>query len=415
MFRSHVLFMAVCLVIGSGLPSVGQGDGTREVAGALTYPQKIALPPDARATVQATGRFGVVLGDVEITSDGRQAPLDFEFTIPAGLSGSVRALIEVHDAPRWVISDVPFEAGETTVALGELFLDPVTPLAFAKDFICGDMRVSVGMLDDEVTLRAEGRDIPLEQVRAASGARYEGVNEPGTGFWSKGDVALVRLNGTELPECREVLPPAESPYRARGNEPGWHISFTAQTAEIVTDYGATTREVPRPDVQAVPGAYEFDMPDANARLRIEDRLCRDNMTGMPYPDTAYLTLDERLFRGCGGDPADLLTGSAWRITALGDAALIEPERLSLNFLDAGRVAGSGGCNRIVGGFSLTGEGLQFGPMASTMMACPDPLMDQERRMIDALEQVVAFDVGADGRLHLLGEDHKTVLIEAARP
>jgi heat shock protein HslJ len=139
------------------------------------------------------------------------------------------------------------------------------------------------------------------------------------------------------------------------------------------------------------------------------------MTGMPYPDTAQLTLGDRLLRGCGGDPADLLTGGAWRITAIGDAALIEPERLSLNFPDAGRVAGSGGCNRIVGGFSLSGEGLHFGPMASTMMACPEPLMEQERRMLDSLEQVAAFDIDSRGRLILLGEDRRTILIEAARP
>jgi heat shock protein HslJ len=136
---------------------------------------------------------------------------------------------------------------------------------------------------------------------------------------------------------------------------------------------------------------------------------------MPYPDTARLTLADRVLHGCGGDPVDLLTGGAWQITALGDAALVEPERLSLNFLDAGRVAGSGGCNRIVGGFSLTGEGLHFGPMASTMMACPDPLMEQERRMLDALEQVMAFDLDARGRLLLLAEDRRTVLIEADRP
>lgn len=413
MIRSVAL--ALGLVIGAAFWTAGQAQDRRVVSGALTYKQNIALPPDALAMVQAQGRFGVILGEVEIAGNGLRMPRDFTLEVPTGLSGTVRALIEVNGNPRWIIEDVSFEAGADPVALGELFLDPVSPLAFATDFICGGVRVSVGVLGNEATLRAEGRDIPLMQVESASGARYDAVNEPGTGFWSKGESALVRLNGTELPECSGVLPPAERPYRARGNEPGWHVSFAAQTAEIVADYGATTHEVPRPGVRAVPGAYEFDMPEADARLRIGDRMCHDDMTGMPYPDTAQLTLDDRVLRGCGGDPADLLTGGAWRITALGDATLVEPERLSLNFLDAGRVAGSGGCNRIGGGFSLTGEGLQFGPMASTMMACPEPLMEQERRMLDALEHVAAFDVDGHGTLHLLGEDHRTILIEAARP
>lgn len=399
------------------LATIAQGHAReiRNVSGTLTYKQKIALPPDARSQVRAEGRFGVVLGEAEITSDGRQVPQDFTFEVPVGVSGTVRALTTVHGAPRWVIDDLLVAAGETPVTLGELSLDPVTPMAFATDFICGDMRVSLGVLGDEATLRAEGRDIPLEQVKAASGARYDGVTEPETEFWSKGDVALMRLNGTDLAECRELPPPAERAYRARGNEPGWNVSFDRQTVEVVADYGEIAREAPRPAARVVAGAYEFDMPEADANLRIEERLCHDDMTGMPYPDTATLTISGRGLHGCGGDPADLLTGDAWRITALGDATLIEPERLSLNFLDAGRVAGSSGCNRIVGGFSLTGEGLHFGPMASTMMACPDPLMEQERRMLDALEQVVAFDMDKSGALRLLGEDHSTVLIEAKRP
>ena len=409
------LALALGLTLSGALPSLGKAEGARDVTGALGYTQKIALPPDARAKVEARGRFGVILGEVEIDADGLQMPRGFALSVPPGLSGTVRALIEVHGAPRWIIEGVAFGAGTKPVDLGELTLDPVTPLAFATDFLCGDTRVSFGVLDDEAVLRAEGRDIPMRQVKAASGARYEATGNPDTSVWNKGDGAMVRLNGQDLPDCREGLAPAERPYRARGNEPGWHVSFATELAELTVDYGVTTQEVPRPDAQAVAGAYEFAMPGIDARLRIEARMCHDDMSGMPYPDTAQLTIGDRVLRGCGGDPADLLTGDAWWITALGDTTLVEPERLTLNFLDAGRVAGSAGCNRIVGSFSLTGEGLRFGPMASTMMACPDPLMEQERRMLDALEQVVAFDMDENGTLLLLGEDHASVLIEAARP
>ena len=151
----------------------------------------------------------------------------------------MRALIEVHGAPRWIIDGVSFGAGAEPVALGELVLDPVTPLAFATDFLCGDMRVSFGVLGDEAILRAEDRDIPMRQVKAASGARYEGVSDPDTSFWNKGDEVTVQLDGRDMPECREILPPAERPYRARGNEPGWHVSFAAGAAEITVDYGVT--------------------------------------------------------------------------------------------------------------------------------------------------------------------------------
>lgn len=413
MIRSPALALGV--VVALGVSSFGQAGEMRAVTGALTHTQEIALPPDARANVRAEGRFGVTLGKVEIETGGHQMPRGFALDVPPGLSGTIRALIEVNGAPRWIVEGVAFDAGTEPVDLGNLVLEPVTPLAFATKFLCGDTPVSVGFLGDEAMLRAEGHDIAMTQVPAASGARYEAVDTPDTSVWNKGDAAMIRLNGQDLPECRATLPPAERPYRARGNEPGWQVSFATGIATIEADYGAISHEVPRPDARAMPGTYEFAMPEIGALLRIEERLCHDDMTGMPYPDTAQLTLDGRVLRGCGGDPADLLTGGTWQITALDGAALIEPERLSLNFLNAGRVAGSSGCNRIIGGFTLTGEGLQFGPMASTMMACPDPLMEQERRILDAMEQVAAFDVDADGTLRLLGEDHRSTLIEAVRP
>jgi len=54
-------------------------------------------------------------------------------------------------------------------------------------------------------------------------------------------------------------------------------------------------------------------------------------------------------------------------------------------------------------------------MGSTMMACHEPLMEQERRMLDALEQVTRFDVTEDGTLLLIGGESGAVLLEARQP
>lgn len=397
------------------LPAMAQDDATRSITGSIGYMARIALPPDAQALVVAEGRFGTILDEVTIDPEGRQVPLPFELSVPAGLSGTVGAVIRIDNSARWVIEGVAFDAGTDPVDLGGLMLEPVTPLAFSNDFLCGETPVSVGILDDGMILRVEGRDIVLEAVRAASGARYEALDDPQTSVWNKGEDISVTLDGRDLPECRLVPPEAEMPYRARGNEPGWHVAFEGDTARLTADYGAISLEAARPAVRVETGAYVFDMPDIDARLRIEERMCRDDATGMPYPDTAHLTLGDRTLHGCGGDPADLLTGDAWQITALGDAALIDPESVTLNFLDQGRVAGSGGCNRIIGGFTLTGESLQFGAMGSTMMACDEKVMDQERRMLDAIEQVQRFDISDEGTLLLIGGEGDAVLIEARRP
>lgn len=395
--------------------ATAQDAGPRTITGELTYLQRIALPPRAELSVAVTGRFGTVLGELQRAAGGQQVPLAFALDIPPDLRGSLGAMIHVDGTPRWFAQDIAIRAGADAVDLGTIEVDPVTPLAFVTEIRCEDQELSFGILGEEMVLRADGRDIDLRLTVSASGTRYAGVDDPETVVWSKGDELSIRLEGRDLTACREVLPPERRRYRARGIEPGWHVDLGDGTATIVAVFGEITREARRPAAQALPGGYRFDMPEAEASLLIEETLCRDAATGMPYPDTATLTLGARMLEGCGGDPADLLIGDAWQVSMIGGEAPEEPERVSINFLAPARVAGSTGCNRFVGGFTLTGESLRFGPMGSTLMACPDALMAQERQMLDALEQVMRFDISGEGALRLIGGTDDSVLIEARRP
>lgn len=413
MSRSTAL--AGLLILLSVQTSPAQETQTRAVSGAITYLQRIALPPEADLHIAVEGRFGAILGETRITAGGKQVPLPFTLDIPNGLRGTLGAVIRLDGKPRWFVKDIAVPAGENPLDLGTIRIDPVTPLAFVTTIACRDQEVEVGILGEEMVLRADGRDIPLRQTVSASGARYEGVEDPETLVWSKGDDFTIRLAGRDLEECRAVAPPDRRAYRARGIEPGWHVDLGEDTVKIVADYGDLTREAPRPPVTVLPGTYSFDMPEAGARLLVEERLCHDVATGMPYPDTAVLLLDERRLDGCGGDPADLLTGTSWQVSLLNGEAPQEAERVSLTFLAPDRVAGSTGCNRFVGGFTLSGEGFGFGPLGTTLMACPEPLMAQERAMLDALELVSRFDIAADGALRLIGGPEEKVLIEARRP
>ncbi|NJK34567.1 MAG: META domain-containing protein [Oscillatoriales cyanobacterium SM2_2_1] len=49
----------------------------------------------------------------------------------------------------------------------------------------------------------------------------------------------------------------------------------------------------------------------------------------------------------------------------------------LRFITPDRVAGSGGCNRFSGGFTLKGDRLTLGPLAATKRACLGDRMIQE--------------------------------------
>ena len=62
-----------------------------------------------------------------------------------------------------------------------------------------------------------------------------------------------------------------------------------------------------------------------------------------------------------------LLGTAWRLSGVTPDA----RAARLQLLDGGRIAGSDGCNRLVGSYTLDGEKLSFGPLSGTRMACAD--------------------------------------------
>jgi len=411
MFRHFLQASALTLAVA---PAVTAQEVTRQISGQLTYLPKIALPDTAQVTIGAQGAFQTELDLHRFQTDGAQVPFDFQLTVPKGLSGEVSATIRVKDAPWWVAQDIPFPAGDSAVDLGMIRLERFTPLAFGTRFECGGTDVQFGVMEDQATLRVNGQDFEMIPAISASGARYVSKSDDTTEVWSKGETAMITVAGEALPDCVKVDDIA-TPYRAGGNEPGWHVIVGPSDIEVVADYGALTRSAPRPDVQIVSGGYVFDMPGIDARLTVEDMLCRDDATGMPHPHRATLDIDGRALRGCGGDPASLLTGDAWQIQEIAGHGIVDAANITVLFGEKGRASGSTGCNRFTGSYDLTGESLRFGQMGVTMMACPDALMTQERRVLDALEQVRRFDFNKNGALVLIGGPEDTPLLTTRRP
>jgi heat shock protein HslJ len=69
---------------------------------------------------------------------------------------------------------------------------------------------------------------------------------------------------------------------------------------------------------------------------------------------------------------------------------------------------------MMGTFELDGTSLHFNPAATTMMACPDPLMKEERTFIAGLQSVTRFEL--DGQtLELLAGDRVVARFEAESP
>jgi copper homeostasis protein (lipoprotein) len=82
-----------------------------------------------------------------------------------------------------------------------------------------------------------------------------------------------------------------------------------------------------------------------------------------------------------------LEGTHWRLVRLDDEPVLGPPRLREAYIvfdgKAHRIAGSGGCNRLSGGYEINGASLRVPALAATRMACTVG-MDIERGLMDAL-------------------------------
>ncbi|WP_336970465.1 META domain-containing protein [Sphingobium aromaticiconvertens] len=102
------------------------------------------------------------------------------------------------------------------------------------------------------------------------------------------------------------------------------------------------------------------------------------------------------------DASPLPTGAVWLVEDVGGGGIIDSSHISL-FLDGkGRASGSGGCNRYMGQYHLSGDRLSFDQIAGTKMACAQALMLQEQRFLKALAEVSIWRIDPTGALLLTG-------------
>ncbi|HEY0274822.1 MAG TPA: YbaY family lipoprotein [Paenirhodobacter sp.] len=96
---------------------------------------------------------------------------------------------------------------------------------------------------------------------------------------------------------------------------------------------------------------------------------------------------------------------SWLAEDIGGGGVVDRVQTVLALGADGAVSGSGGCNRLTGKATIDGDKISFGPIASTMMACPPAVMDQERKFFTALSATRGWRIDA--------AQHKLMLIDAA--
>ena len=94
-----------------------------------------------------------------------------------------------------------------------------------------------------------------------------------------------------------------------------------------------------------------------------------------------------------------LAGTSWQVTAYNNGqeavvGVLEGTTPTIEFGADGHLSGSAGCNRVIGSFTTTDGTIKLGPLATTQMACAEPegVMDQESRLVAALETAATYHV-----------------------
>jgi heat shock protein HslJ len=125
--------------------------------------------------------------------------------------------------------------------------------------------------------------------------------------------------------------------------------------------------------------------------------------------------------GCGEDGdegaatgASALEGVPWVVVSGLETAGWEQTPPSVTFAD-GTVSGSSGCNRFTGSYSVDGDTLELGEIATTEMACPPPVMAVEREFVDAFGQVTAWRSDGDELVLSDGEGRERLRLGLPSP
>ena len=123
--------------------------------------------------------------------------------------------------------------------------------------------------------------------------------------------------------------------------------------------------------------YLFSGPNLILNLKLDS----GNMIFAPRPNVA-------------------LAGTRWKLQAVNNGrqavvSVLLGTEITAIFESDGAVSGSAGCNSYSGTYTVAGDGIGFGPLATTRMACEPPIMEQEQAYLAALQATTRYTLAGD--------------------
>jgi len=112
-----------------------------------------------------------------------------------------------------------------------------------------------------------------------------------------------------------------------------------------------------------------------------------------------------------------LTGTSWHLVSYGSTSSPTPAvpdaKTALAFDKDGKLSGNVGCNSISGDYTTNGAQINFGQVISTLMACADPLMQQESAVLQMFSGTVKYTVTSNQLTLTSADGAATVRFEQA--
>lgn len=242
-----------------------------------------------------------------------------------------------------------------------------------------------------------------------------------------GDTNTVSTNDTS--QKREKKEPM--PYRkemklgidfiATGTEPFWSLEIeldSSITFTSLSEIDSLTLPFIEPIVQKDRDVfYGSTTKKRSTKILVKDTACVNQLSGDEFSYSVEVSIKEKgmkgfkNFTGCGQYLGDFhMTGEWDFITINGDSIPQTAEMPKTPFitfsLKEGSLAGYAGCNTIHGAFDFGYKTINFSPLVSTRMSCPN--MELETTVIKALSDKSYNYTVTDNDLILQNEENKMV-------
>ena len=135
------------------------------------------------------------------------------------------------------------------------------------------------------------------------------------------------------------------------------------------------------------------------RIEVDGKLWFTNTTSYRVITGGYpISNIEVMLEKVGPRETLTLEDTTWVLESYGEKgnlqAVLEDTEITAEFKSAeGKFGGSGGCNNYFGSYEIKKNELTIKPpIGSTMMACPEPIMDQEQEYLKLLETTETFQI-----------------------